>query len=115
VVKAKHKLALVILLIIVGMTYENSRDNPNTTTFTTSSYARLAQQPLSERIHLYEQGLVSNAEGDYKYVPQRGWIPESSYRGNLVARAGRSMGDSIQSFVRESLRGLFRFFDGVIS
>ena len=114
-VKPKHKLGLVILLIALGMMYENSRNNTSAPTTTRTSYSLLTEQPLNERIQLYEQGLVSNIDGDYKYVPYRGWIPENSYHGNLIARVGRSMGNGIQNLVRESLRGLFRFFDGVIS
>lgn len=113
--KPKHKIVLVILVIALGMTYENSRNSDEAPTVGTTTYARLIDQPLQERINLYEEGLVSSTTGDYKYVPQRGWIPEMSYQGNRVARAGRNMGNSIQHFVRESLRGLFRFFDGVIS
>jgi len=113
--KPKHKLVLVILVVALGMAYEGSRNSEEFETNGTTTYLRLADQPLSERIQLYEQGLVSAATGDYKYVPQRGWIPEITYQGNLVARAGRNMGNSLQNFVRESLRSLFRFFDGVIS
>ena len=113
--KVKHKLAIVILLIVLGIAYENSRDNTDALIVGTTSYERLSDRTLIERIQLYEEGLVSTTTGDYKYVPQRGWIPESSYQGNLIARTGRSMGNGIQNFVRETLRGLFRFFDGVIS
>ena len=113
--KPKHKLALVILVIALGMAYENSRNSADAPIVGTTTYTRLAERSLQERIELYEQGLVSSTTGDYKYIPHRGWIPEVSYQGNRVARAGRNMGNSIQTFVRESLRGLFRFFDGVIS
>jgi len=113
--KPKHKLALVIFVIAIGLSYESSRNTGDAQTLGSTIYPRLADHSLQERIILYEQGLVSSTTGAYKYVPQRGWIPEVTYQGNLVARAGRNMGNSIQNFVRESLRGLFRFFDGVIS
>ena len=114
-IKPKHKLLAVVLIIGIGMAYENSRDNPPAPTAGSTTYTRLGDLSLTERIEIYEAGLVSDITGDYKRVPSRGWIHESAYRGNLVARAGRNIGDGIQNFVRESLRGIFRFFDGVIS
>ena len=113
--KPKYKFLLVVLLIGIGIVYENSRNNESAPTVGTTSYMRLGELSLDERIEIYEAGLVSSIRGDYKHVPTRGWIHESSYHGNLVSRAGRNIGDGIQNFVRESLRGLFRFFDGVIS
>lgn len=113
--KNKQKLALVVLLIFFGIAHENSREQDQHSTANTTTYARLADQPLNERIQLYEEGLISSTTGAYKYVPQRGWIPEISYQGNLIARTGRNIGNTIQNVVRETLRGIFRFFDGVIS
>lgn len=113
--KPKYKFLVIVLLLWIGMSYEGSRGASDPLTVNTTSYLRLDDKPLNQRIQIYEAGLVSHFNGDYKYVDNRGWIPEDAYRGNLVARAGRNVGDGIESTLREFLRRMFMFFDGVIS
>ena len=105
--KARYKVLIVILLLWLGMSYEGSRN-------ASEQVARNSQNmTLDEQIRAYELGLIDGITyiGDNNHDG----IPEVAYQGNLVARAGRSIGNALQTFVRESLRGLVRFFDGVIS
>jgi len=102
--KARYKVLIVILLLWLGMSYEGSRDASPVT-------GDRQDMTLDEQIEAYEMGLIDRIT----YGENRGGIPESAYQGNLVARAGRSIGNALQTFVRETLRGIVRFFDGVIS
>lgn len=100
--KARYKLLIVILLLWLGMSYEGSRDAPPAT-------GNRQHLTLEEQIRAYELGLIDGIDDE-----MRSGISEA-YQGNLVARSGRNIGNALQSFVRELLRGIVRFFDGIIS
>lgn len=104
--KVRYKLIIVVLLLWIGMSYEGTRNTPQMT--------RTRQDmTLDERIEAYELGLTNEVDFDDHYI--RNGISETAHQGNLVARTGRNIGNALQTFVREVLRGIVRFFDGVIS
>lgn len=110
--KARYKLLIVILLLWLGMSYEGTRNVASPQTIGNSH-----NMTLEEQIRSYELGLIDQIIDNDGYVNSgdiKG-IPEAAYQGNLVARAGRNIGNALQTLVRELLRGLVRFFDGVIS
>jgi len=108
--KKRYKVLLVIVLLWIGMSYEGSRNA------TPLSGGYRYDMTLEEQIRLYELGLLDEVDdgrvGDA--ISMRG-IPHSAYEGNWFARSGRRIGDALQTFVREVLRGLVRFFDGIIT
>jgi len=107
--KARYKALVVIILLWIGMSYEGSRD---TIPVTGNRY----NTTLEEQIHLYELGLIDDLPDlDIDPVGRRRGIPHSAYQGNWFVRSGRSIGNALQAFVRETLRGLVRFFDGIIA
>lgn len=105
--KTRYKFLLIILLLWLGMSYEGARDD---------SVPTSSRQPttLEDQIRVYEANLAEG--GNFNDTFDRG--PASLYeghQGNLIARTGRNIGHAMQSFVREVLRGIVRFFDGMIS
>ena len=105
--KARYKFLIAILLLWLGMSYEGSRNAP----------APENRQPmtLEEQIRAYELGLIDGIDEDYAQLRMRDSVSEAGYQGNLIARAGRGIGNALQTFVRETLRGIVRFFDDIIS
>ena len=105
--KARYKFLIIILLLWLGMSYEGSRNAPATEN----------RQPmtLEEQIRAYELGLIDGIDEDYADLRSRSGVSGDAYQGNLVARAGRSIGNALQTVVREALRGIVRFFDDIIS
>ena len=90
------------------MSYEGSRgrETPQVT-------GNQQNMTLEEQIRAYELGLIDG-------IVHADFYPASSHtgtghQGNLVARSGRNIGNALQTFVREGLRGIVRFFDGIIS
>ena len=105
--KTRYKFLLVILLLWLGMSYEGARNAPPAPVSNLYS-------TLEEQIEAYEQGLIDSL--DFADEQGRGSGGSgTSQQGNLVARTGRNIGDALQTAVRELLRGIVRFFDGVIS
>ena len=102
--KARYKLLLVILLLWLGMSYEGSRN-------ATPAPVNRQHSTLDERIDAYERELMGETFSD----EQDRSSSNHSHQGNLVARTGRNIGQALQNAVREMLRGIVRFFDGVIS
>ncbi|MCL1991052.1 MAG: hypothetical protein FWG67_09215 [Defluviitaleaceae bacterium] len=103
--KTRYKFLLVVLLLWIGMSYEGARNqepSPNN---------HRAYTTLNEQIRAYEAGLIAGGHFDDTY--DRG--PATLQQGNLIARTGRNVGHALQTVVREMLRGVARFFDGVIS
>lgn len=100
--KARYKLLLVVLLLWLGMSYEGARDAPATP-------IHRQNMTLEEQIRAYELGLIEGIDDE-----NRSGTSEV-YQGNLIARSGRNIGNALQSFVRGVLRGIVRFFDGIIS
>jgi len=94
------------------MSYEGSRgrETPQVT-------GNRQNMTLDEQIRAYELGLIDGIIHDdyYPALSNRSEAREAGHQGNLVARAGRNIGDALQTFVREALRGIVRFFDGIIS
>ena len=107
--KARYKVLMVVLLLWIGMSYEGSRDAASAT-------GNIQGSTLEEQIHLYELGLIDEVSevGIGEPAGSRG-IPRSAYQGNWFARSGRRIGNALQTVVRETLRGLVRFFDGIIT
>jgi len=108
--KARYKLLLVILFLWLGMSYEGARNLPQPTPRVVNNQ----HMTLEEQIKAYEAGLIDGIV----YDGNRHSSPHdlgASYQGNLIARLGRNIGDALQTLVREGLRRLIRFFDGVIS
>ena len=94
------------------MTYEGSRNN-----VAPPPVVNRQNMTLEEQIRAYELGLIDGIDDNYyddldniTYDVSRG-----ASQGNLIARTGRNIGNAIQTFVREALRGIVRFFDGIIS
>jgi len=110
--RVRYKILIVILLLWLGMSYEGSRDRdaPQVT-------GNRQNMTLDEQIRAYELGLIDGIIHD-DYYPTSSYRDETSgggHQGNLVARLGRNIGNALQTFVREALRGIVRFFDGIIS
>lgn len=107
--KARYKVLSVVILLWIGMSYEGSRDAIPAST-------NIENATLDEQIRLYELGLVDeNPEieaGDLGYTKG---VPHSAYQGNWFARTGRRIGNALQSVVRETLRSVVKFFDGIIT
>jgi hypothetical protein len=103
--KARYKLLIIVILLWMGMTYEGSRNVEPIS-------GNRQNVTLEEQIRLYELGLIDE-------YPQAGFgdsdILHSTYQGNWFARSGRSIGHTLQTVVRETLRGIVRFFDGIIT
>jgi len=110
--KKRYKFLIVILLLWLGMSYEGSR-NGTTPISPTPVYRQ--NMTLEERIRAYELGLVDGIEDNYFDLDNREHAPRAASQGNLIARTGRNIGNAIQTFVRETLRGIVRFFDGIIT
>jgi len=108
--KTRYKLLVVVLLLWLGMSYEGSRNAPSVT-------GNRQYMTLEEQIRLYELGLIDGIDDHYATLDNRsgGTEAASASQGNLVARTGRNIGNALQTFVREVLRGIVRFFDGIIS
>ena len=102
--KTRYKFLIVIFLLWLGMSYEGARDAPQ-------PVVNREYLSLEEQIRMYEEGLLDRLDVDY-FVSDR---PAASQQGNLIARSGRNFGNALQTAVREILRGIVRFFDGVIS
>jgi len=98
----------VILLLWLGMSYEGSRNN-------TTPVLNPQNMTLEEQIKAYEMGLIDGIADEYVDLGIRHDTPGAATQGNLIARTGRNIGNAIQTFVREVLRGIVRFFDGIIS
>ena len=112
--KKRYKFLIVILLLWLGMSYEGSR-NSTTPVAPTPSVNR-QNMTLEERIRAYELGLVDGIDEDYFNIDSRYNAPlRPASEGNLIARTGRNIGNAIQTFVREALRGIVRFFDSIIT
>ena len=111
--KKRYKFLIVILLLWLGMSYEGSRNGATPTTPPTSVSRQ--NMTLEERIRAYELGLIDGVDDDYSDLDNRYYAPRAANQGNLIARTGRNIGNAIQTFVREALRGIVRFFDGIIS
>ena len=112
--RTRYKFLIAILLLWIGMSYEGSRDA------TAPVPASRQYMTLAEQIRAYELGLIDGVdldEADRALGPSgnRSSVVEDDYSGNLVARTGRNVGNALQTVVRELLRGIVRFFDGVIS
>ena len=90
------------------MSYEGSR------TGTTPPVVN-RQMTLDEQIRAYELGLIGGIDEVSNDLDNRYDAPGFASQGNLIARTGRNIGNAIQTLVREILRGLVRFFDGIIS
>ena len=110
--RARYKVLIVILLLWLGMSYEGSRDTepPQVT-------GNRQDMTLAEQIRAYELGLIDGIIHDdyYPTMTPRTESTNAGYQGNLVARTGRNIGNALQTFVREALRTIVRFFDGIIS
>jgi len=106
--KTRYKFLLVILLLWLGMSYEGARNRNDSPPVAGS---RQHGATLEEQIRAYEANLVEG--GNFNDTYDRG--PAGSQQGNLIARTGRNIGHAMQNVVREVLRGVVRFFDGVIS
>lgn len=105
--KARYKLLFVVLLLWLGMSAEGARRNPEPT-------VRLPQNAtLDDRIDAYEHALMEGFSMTDEATANRN-PSGTTQQGNLVARTGRNIGDGLQTIVRELLRGIVRFFDGVI-
>lgn len=105
--KARYKFLLVILLLWLGMSYEGARDD----SVPANRNRQHGNTTLDEQIRIYEANLAEG--GNFNDQNDRG--PAGSQQGNLIARTGRNIGHAMQSIVREMLRGIVRFFDGMIS
>lgn len=103
--KARYKLLIIVILLWIGMSYEGSRDAAPLSTDVQSA-------TLEEQIRLYELGLIDDLS---PVSDETRGIPPSAYQGNWFARSGRSIGNALQTVVRETLRGIVRFFDGIIT
>jgi len=110
--KKRYKFLFVILLLWLGMTYEGSRNNVTPVPVAINR----ENMSLDEQIRAYELGLIDGIDDDsYVDLDNRYNAPGAATQGNLIARTGRNIGNAIQTFVREALRGIVRFFDGIIS
>ena len=107
--KARYKVLAVVLLLWLGMSYEGSREaeTPRVT-------GNRADMTLEEQIRAYELGLIDGIIHEDFYPATSSRSEGDLYQGNLVARSGRNIGNALQTMVREGLRGIVRFFDGVI-
>jgi len=94
------------------MSYEGSRgrDTPQVT-------GNRQDMTLDEQIRAYELGLIDGIIHDdfYPALSNQNEGLGTGHQGNLVARSGRNIGNALQTFVREGLRGIVRFFNGIIS
>ena len=104
--RLRYKLLIIILLLWLGMSYEGARDG-------TYAPRNTHNATLEEQIRLYELGLIDN-DPTMNYATDSAAIP-SDTQGNWFARSGRNIGNALQTAVREILRGLVRFFDGIIT
>ena len=108
--KKRYKFLLVIFLLWLGMSYEGSRGDVQST-------RNRPNVSLQDQIALYEAGLLDGlmheplSEDDRAGVLGRG----AAYEGNFFTYSSRRIGDALQMVVRETLRGFVRFFDGIIS
>jgi len=110
--KTRYKFLFVIFLLILGMSYESARNQE-----VTQEVQGRPSTALDEQIKLYEARLADGSHFDERN--DRGPAPTQNSgqtgQGNLIARTGRNIGHAMQTFVREMLRGVVRFFDGIIS
>jgi len=108
--KRRYKFLLIIFILLLGMSYESARNREDVP----ATGNRTAHTTLDEQIRIYEERLAGG--GQFDESNDRG--PSSAHpssQGNLIARTGRNIGHAMQNLVREMLRGVVRFFDGVIS
>ena len=110
--KTRYKFLIAILLLWLGMSYEGSR---NSEAPPQAPVINRQNMTLEEQIRAYELGLIDGIDDDYADFDTRYDTSRPASQGNLVARTGRNIGDAIQTLVREALRGMVRFFDGIIS
>jgi len=103
-IKARYKFLFILLVLWLGMSYEGARNNQ--TTPVVGGYSR-----LDEQIAHYERGLYDSAVNSTTSHDEAGRAINS---GNLIARTGRNIGVILEDVVREILRSIVRFFDGVI-
>ena len=114
--KTRYKFLIVILILWVGISYEGSRNS----VAPTPPVVNRQNMTLEEQIRAYELGLIDGIDDDYYHYhadldDSRYDVSGGASQGNLIARTGRNIGNAIQTFVREALRGIVRFFDSVIS
>ena len=109
--KTRYKFLIAILVIWLGMSYEGSRNS----SAPPPPEVNRQNMTLEEQIRAYELGLIDGIADDYADLDIRQDTPGAATQGNLFARTGRNIGNAIQTFVREALRGIVRFFDGIIS
>ena len=111
-VKARYKVLMVVVLLWMGMSYEGARE-------AAPLVPRREDMTLEEQIRLYELGLIDRLEGrlsgSASVSGRDAAIPHTAYQGNWFARTGRRIGNALQRLIREVLRGLVRFFDGIIT
>ena len=114
--KTRYKFLIVILILWLGMSYEGSR---NSAAPPAPPVVNRQNMTLDEQIKAYELGLIDGIDDDYYHyygdLDSRYDVSQAASQGNLIARTGRNIGNAIQTFVREALRGIVRFFDSVIS
>ena len=111
--KTRYKVLLIVVLLWLGMTYEDSRnvtqrvEDDRTTT------------RLEAEIRAYEETVADGRDyvGERSHYGQRGSYTSTNdaSTGNFFSRLGRGVGNLLQTAVRETLRAFVRFFDGVIS
>lgn len=108
--KARYKVLSVVILLWIGMSYEGSRNAIPATT-------NVQSPTLEEQIRMYELGLIDEnpetvADGSQSLYSRD--VPHAAYQGNWFARSGRRIGNALQHVVRETLRSVVKFFDGII-
>jgi len=99
--KARYKLLIVVVLLWLGFSYEGAQN-------TNVDAPVVSYMTFEARLEAYESGLI-----DSPYEAVLVTEPPAP-QGNLISRTGQNVSAGLQTLVREILRGIVIFFDGVI-